>query len=86
MKGWYGVLTIAQLACMIGIDKGLLDLHDPSCVEKYCPELCAQKILKGYSDDGKAIYADRTQPIRLWHLLTHTAGELVLSPYTCWIR
>ena len=61
---------------MQAIDKGLIGLNDPAAVEKYCPELCEQPILEGYTNDEKEITRKRMNPLTLRHLLTHTSGTL----------
>ncbi|TXT06177.1 hypothetical protein VHUM_03650 [Vanrija humicola] len=56
------------------VDAGVLSLCDPAVVERYAPELCALPILHGYSGDGEAILSERSTPLTLTHLLTHTSS------------
>lgn len=66
---------ISAIACHIAIDEGKLGLDDPTYVERLAPELWALPILEGYTDDGKEKLKERTRPITLRHLLTHTSGQ-----------
>jgi len=56
------------------VEQGRLSLSDD--VAPHLPELAAQPILTGFDDaTGKPKTQARTKPIRLVHLLTHSAGQ-----------
>jgi methyl acetate hydrolase len=56
------------------MDKGLISLDDPAVIDKYCPEIVSQPILKAIAEDGTEHTTDNNQKINLRHLLTHTSG------------
>ena len=62
---------ITSVAAMILVERGLLELTDP--VSRWLPEFAAPRVyVKGSS--SKPLLEAATEPIRVWHLLTHTAG------------
>lgn len=61
------VVTVAALQLVAA---GKLTLDDPEIINKHLPELTSLKIIKSADDAG----TDRTKPITLRHLLTHTNG------------
>ncbi|BEI82851.1 hypothetical protein CcaverHIS002_0307190 [Cutaneotrichosporon cavernicola] len=65
---------ITSLACLQLWEKGLVDYDDASLSEKHLPELASQQVLEGYNADGTPILVDRTAPLTLRRLLTHTSG------------
>lgn len=62
------------------VDQGLVSLDDPVIVSRTLPELAELQILKGYTDDGKAILLDQDpkDAITLRMLLSHTSGMSAL--------
>lgn len=65
---------VTSLAALQLVEQGKLAIDDPAPIEKHLPELCAQKILTGFTEDGEPMLVDRKNPITLRHLLTHTSG------------
>ncbi|MDD7938066.1 serine hydrolase [Actinomycetospora lutea] len=62
---------ITSVAAMILVERGLLELTDP--ISRWLPEFAEPRVyVKGSS--GKPLTEAATEPIRVWHLLTHTAG------------
>src|SRR6184192_487773 len=62
---------ITSVAAMMLYEEGLLDLDDP--VANWLPEFAAPSVyVKGSS--LRPVTEPATEPIRVWHLLTHTAG------------
>ncbi|KUJ09137.1 putative transesterase [Mollisia scopiformis] len=62
--------TIAALQC---VEDGLLSLTDD--LSTILPELAAQKIITGFSEDGETpLLEPRTRPITLEMLLSHSSG------------
>lgn len=62
---------ITSVAAMMLYERGLLELTDP--VATYLPEFADQRVFLGGSAAAPGT-RPATEPIRLWHLLTHTAG------------
>ncbi len=58
---------IISVAFMMLYEEGYFDLNDP--VEQYLPAFANMQV---QTDDGKT--EDLNGPIRIWHLLSHTAG------------
>jgi CubicO group peptidase (beta-lactamase class C family) len=65
---------ITSIACLQLVEKGQLAIDDPSIIEKHLPELWAQPVLTGFTEDNKPITKPRNKPITLRNLLTHTSG------------
>ena len=62
---------VTAVATMQLYEQGLLRLNDE--VSRYLPEFADMRVLVGgNADQPKTVPA--TEPMRLWHLLTHTAG------------
>ena len=62
---------VTSVAAMILWERGLLELTDP--ISRWLPEFAAPRVyVKGSS--AKPLLEAATEPIRVWHLLTHTAG------------
>jgi CubicO group peptidase (beta-lactamase class C family) len=62
---------ITSVAAMILVERGLLELTDP--ISRWLPEFAEPRVyVKGSS--SKPLLEAATEPIRVWHLLTHTAG------------
>jgi CubicO group peptidase (beta-lactamase class C family) len=62
---------ITSVAAMMLVEQGLIELTDP--IARFLPEFDAPRVYQGGSD-LKPVTVPATEPIRLWHLLTHTAG------------
>lgn len=60
---------LATIACMQGVEQGILSLDDHKQLYKLCPELEKVKVLQ---DDGTLV--DKKHDITLRQLLSHTAG------------
>lgn len=58
---------VTAVAAMMLYERGAFELTDP--IAWYLPEFTEMRV---YSDDGATVRAK--EPIRIWHLLTHTAG------------
>jgi CubicO group peptidase (beta-lactamase class C family) len=52
-------------------EQGLLELNDP--ISRWLPEFADMRVYIG-GPAAKAVTVPATEPIRVWHLLTHTAG------------
>ncbi|KAH7232497.1 beta-lactamase/transpeptidase-like protein [Fusarium solani] len=61
-----------SIAALQLVENGTIGLDDD--VTDFLPTLKQQRILKGFKADGEPILEDRTNPITLRHLLTHSAG------------
>jgi CubicO group peptidase (beta-lactamase class C family) len=64
---------VTSIACLQLAEQGKVDFDDAEVINKHLPELVAQPILEGFEGD-KATTTQRTQPITLRRLLTHTSG------------
>jgi CubicO group peptidase (beta-lactamase class C family) len=62
---------ITSVAAMILYEEGGFELTDP--VSAYIPAFAAARVYVGGSDI-KYVTVPATEPVRIWHLLTHTAG------------
>jgi CubicO group peptidase (beta-lactamase class C family) len=62
---------ITSVAAMILYEEGAFELTDP--VSRFIPSFADQRVFVGGSD-LKAVTVPATEPVRIWHLLTHTAG------------
>jgi CubicO group peptidase (beta-lactamase class C family) len=62
---------VTSVAAMMLWERGLFELTDP--ISKWLPEFEAPRIYTGGSA-AKPTTVPATEPIRVWHLLTHTAG------------
>ena len=67
---------IVSVAFMMLFEEGHFFLNDP--VSKYIPEIDQLKVVKvtGQDEMGKPVieYVDQETQIKMWHLLSHTAG------------
>ncbi|WP_133907045.1 serine hydrolase domain-containing protein [Actinophytocola oryzae] len=62
---------ITSVAAMTFVEEGLIDLTDP--ISRWLPEFAAPRVYtKGSAQAPVTVPA--TEPIRLWHLLSHTSG------------
>jgi CubicO group peptidase (beta-lactamase class C family) len=62
---------VTSVAAMMLVEQGLLELTDP--ISRYLPEFARPRVYAGGSS-LKPVTVPATEPIRVWHLLTHTAG------------
>jgi len=62
---------ITSVAAMALYERGAFELTDP--VAKFLPEFSGMRVFTGGSD-LKPATVPATEPIRIWHLLTHTSG------------
>lgn len=62
---------VTSVAAMILYEEGALELTDP--VAAFIPSFADLRVFTGGSD-VKPVTIPATEPVRIWHLLTHTAG------------
>ena len=62
---------ITAVAAMMLFEEGAFELTDP--VSSFIPSFAAVRVFDGGSD-LKAVTVPATEPVRIWHLLTHTSG------------
>jgi CubicO group peptidase (beta-lactamase class C family) len=62
---------ITSVAAMMLYEEGVLQLTDP--VAAFIPSFAGVRVYTGGSDQRPAT-VPATEPVRVWHLLTHTAG------------
>ncbi|HVB45478.1 MAG TPA: serine hydrolase domain-containing protein [Streptosporangiaceae bacterium] len=62
---------ITSVAAMILYEEGAFELTDP--VSKFIPSFADVRVFTGGSD-LRSVTVPATEPVRIWHLLTHTAG------------
>ena len=62
---------ITSLACMMLVEEGRLQITDP--VSAWIPSFADTKVFAGGSSIAP-IVRPASEPVRIWHLLTHTAG------------
>jgi CubicO group peptidase (beta-lactamase class C family) len=62
---------ITSVAAMTLYEEGVFELKDP--ISRWLPAFGSTRVFTGGSD-LKPVTAPLTEPIRVWHLLTHTAG------------
>ena len=62
---------ITSVAAMLLFEQGAFELTDP--VARYLPEFADVRVFAGGSD-VKPVTVPATEPMRVWHLLTHTSG------------
>src|SRR3954471_12167261 len=62
---------VTSVAAMMLWEQGKFDLSDP--ISKWLPEFAEMRVYTGGSA-AKHSTVPATEPIRVWHLLTHTAG------------
>ena len=65
--------AITSVAAMTLYERGYFRLNDP--IAKYLPEFAAMRVVSAVDDDGNVVTTvPAKNPIRVIHLLTHTAG------------
>jgi CubicO group peptidase (beta-lactamase class C family) len=62
---------ITSVAAMMLVEQGLMELTDP--ISRWLPEFAEPRVYVA-GPAAKPVTVAATEPIRLWHLLTHTAG------------
>jgi CubicO group peptidase (beta-lactamase class C family) len=62
---------ITSVAAMMLYEEGEFELTDP--VSRYLPAFADVRVWAGGSDQ-KPVTVPATEPVRIWHLLTHTSG------------
>jgi CubicO group peptidase (beta-lactamase class C family) len=62
---------VTSVAAMMLYEEGAFELTDP--VSRFIPSFAAQRVYAGGSDQ-RPVTVPATEPVRIWHLLTHTAG------------
>jgi CubicO group peptidase (beta-lactamase class C family) len=62
---------VTSIAAMILWERGLFDLNDP--IAKWLPAFADMRVYTG-GPAAKHTTVPASEPIRVWHLLTHTAG------------
>ena len=62
---------ITSVAAMILYEEGAFELTDP--VSKFIPSFADVRVFTGGSDI-RQMTVPATEPVRIWHLLTHTSG------------
>ncbi|MDQ1375496.1 MAG: hypothetical protein QOJ09_2834 [Actinomycetota bacterium] len=62
---------VTSVAAMMLFEEGAFELKDP--VSKFIPAFADVRVYRGGSS-VKAITEPATEPVRMWHLLTHTSG------------
>ena len=62
---------VTSVAAMILYEEGALELSDP--VSKFIPAFAGVRVYAGGSDQ-RQVTVPATEPVRIWHLLTHTSG------------
>jgi CubicO group peptidase (beta-lactamase class C family) len=62
---------ITSVAAMMLWEEGGFELNDP--VSNYIPSFAGVRVFTGGSDQ-RAVTVPAAEPVRVWHLLTHTAG------------
>jgi CubicO group peptidase (beta-lactamase class C family) len=62
---------VTSVAAMMLHEEGAFELTDP--VSKFIPSFADVRVYDGGSD-LRPVTVPATQPVRIWHLLTHTAG------------
>jgi CubicO group peptidase (beta-lactamase class C family) len=62
---------ITSVAAMMLYEEGAFQLSDP--VSRFIPSFAGVRVYTGGSDQ-RPVTVPATEPVRVWHLLTHTAG------------
>ena len=62
---------ITSVATMLVYEEGLFELKDP--VSRWIPSFADIRVFTGGTAENPST-APATEPVRIWHLLTHTAG------------
>jgi CubicO group peptidase (beta-lactamase class C family) len=62
---------VTSVAAMMLYEEGAFQLTDP--VSRFIPSFAGVRVFTGGSDQ-RPVTVPATEPVRIWHLLTHTAG------------
>src|SRR5487761_1310350 len=62
---------VTSVAAMMLYEEGAFELTDP--VSAFIPSFADARVYAG-GPDTKPVTVPATEPVRIWHLLTHTAG------------
>ena len=62
---------VTSVAAMMLYEEGMFELSDP--VSRFIPAFADVRVYAGGSDQ-RQVTVPATEPVRIWHLLTHTAG------------
>src|SRR5580693_714259 len=62
---------VTSVAAMMLYEEGAFELQDP--VSRFIPSFADVRVFAGGSD-LKPVTVPATEPVRIWHLLTHTSG------------
>jgi len=62
---------VTSVAAMMLYEEGAFELTDP--VSRFIPSFAGVRVYAGGSDQ-RPVTIPATEPVRIWHLLTHTAG------------
>ena len=62
---------VTSVAAMMLYEEGAFELTDP--VSRFIPSFADVRVFTGGSDQ-RPVTVPATEPVRIWHLLTHTAG------------
>ena len=62
---------VTSVAAMMLYEEGAFQLTDP--VSRFIPSFADVRVFTGGSDQ-RPVTVPATEPVRIWHLLTHTAG------------
>ncbi len=63
--------AVTSVAAMMLWEEGAFELNDP--ISRWLPEFAAPRVYTG-GPASKPMTVPATEPIRVWHLLTHTSG------------
>jgi CubicO group peptidase (beta-lactamase class C family) len=62
---------VTSVAAMMLYEQGAFELNDP--VSRFIPAFKNMRVFTG-GNDQRPVTVPATEPVRIWHLLTHTAG------------
>jgi CubicO group peptidase (beta-lactamase class C family) len=62
---------ITSVAAMMLYEEGAFELTDP--VSRFIPSFARQRVFTG-GNDQRPVTVPAAEPVRIWHLLTHTSG------------
>ncbi|MFC0531489.1 serine hydrolase domain-containing protein [Phytohabitans kaempferiae] len=68
---WSMTKPVTSVAALVLVEEGVLSLQDP--VARYIPEFADARVYR-QGPPSRPVTDPLTEPIRLWHLLSHTSG------------
>ena len=71
------VAVVTSVAAMMLWEEGAFELSDP--ISRWLPEFAEPRVYMG-GPATKPVTVPATEPIRVWHLLTHTSGLMTGGP------